>query len=553
MSSHTSVKHTASASLFERNILKDLTFSNFHNWQLLQVYNGYRLFISATLISLLFIKYRPDTIGQSQPELFLYTLVTYTFINILSIATTHWRFFNFNVQAFSLTLFEIICLILFTHASSGLTSNLAILLMVSIAAGNILITSRLATVLAATATIAVIFESFFFSMRLNGSDMLSYTQAGIMGIAFFATAFLANGVAKRLRESELLAKERALDLASLEKLNHQIIQRMRTGIIALDQNNTVKLFNEAAKNLLGNPPKSINSSVEDISDDLAKQYSLWKNNPMERRASFRATSSTPEITANFAPLDQEPYGGTLVFLDDKTQLSQQAQNLKLASLGTLTAGIAHEIRNPLGALSHAAQLLNESPELNKSDARLIQIIKTNSSRMNAFIENILELSRRKTSQQELFLLKNWLEKFIAEFNESTSMESSIELEVSPNDIEVRIDTSQLLQVLTNLCENGIRYSKEKSGKAIVYLKASLSNKGLPQLDIIDLGPGIDTNLIEHVFEPFFTTEKTGSGLGLYIARELCEANQAGLNYIAGNNDDACFRITFSHPGRIAQQ
>ena len=552
MTSNTSAKNNSSDSHFKDKIPKDITISNLHNWQLLQVYNGYRLFISASLFFIFFVGFRPDNIGQSQPKLFLYTLVTYTVINTLSVAFTNWRLFSFNVQAFSFTLFEIICLILFTHASSGLTSNLAILLMVSIAAGNILIASRLATLLAATATIAVIFESFYFSLKLDSSNMLSYTQAGIMGIAFFATAFLANGVAKRLRESELLAQEQALDLASLEKLNHQIIQRMRTGIIALDENKTVKLFNEAAKNLLGNPSESINSSVENISDDLAKQYDQWKNNPMQRRDSFRATSSTPEITANFALLEQEPYGGTLVFLDDKTQLSQQAQNIKLASLGTLTAGIAHEIRNPLGALSHAAQLLDESPELNKSDARLIQIIKTNSSRMNAFIENILELSRRKTSQQELFFLKDWLEKFITEFYGNTTIESSIELEVSPEDIEVRIDTNQLIQVLTNLCENGMRYSKEKTGKAIVYLKASLSDKGLPQLDIIDLGPGIKADLIEHLFEPFFTTEKTGSGLGLYIARELCEANQARLNYITGNNNDACFRITFSHPGRMSQ-
>ena len=549
---NTSAKDSSSTTNFKRNFLKDFALSNLQNWQLLQVYNGYRLFISVTLFSLLIVEFRPDNIGQSQPELFLYTLITYTVVNLLSVASTNWQLFSFNVQAFTLTLFEIICLILFTHASSGLTSNLAILLMVSIAAGNILITSRLSTLLAATATIAVIFESFYFSMKLDSSNMLSYTQAGIMGIAFFSTAFLANGVAKRLRESELLAQEQALDLASLERLNHQIIQRMRTGIIALDEKNTVKLFNEAAKNLLGNPSESINSSVEEISGDLAKQYSLWKNNPMQRRASFRATANTPEITANFALLEQESYDGTLIFLDDKTQLSQQAQNIKLASLGTLTAGIAHEIRNPLGALSHAAQLLDESPELNKSDARLIQIIKTNSSRMNAFIENILELSRRKNSQQELFFLKDWLEKFILEFNESRTMESSIELEVSPEDIEVRIDTSQLIQVLTNLCENGIRYSKEKSGKAIIHLKASLSDDGLPQLDIIDLGPGIKTDLVEHVFEPFFTTEKSGSGLGLYIARELCEANQARLNYITGNNNNSCFRITFSHPGRMAQ-
>lgn len=541
-----------SIDLYAKESIINNAAPDLHNWRLLQIYSYYRLFISITLVSLLFVDFQPSDIGQFQPELFLYTLATYTLFNIFSLPITHWRIFDFNIQAFSFVLFEITCLILFTHSSGGITSNLAILLMVSVAAGNILIASRLATLLAAIATLAVIFEAFYFTLKLNINNTFSYSEAGIMGIAFFATAFLANGVAKRLRESEVLASEQALDLASLEKLNRQIIQRMRTGIIALDKDNNIKLINETAWHLLNDPADALNKPLKTVSDDLAKQHQQWQANPLERRASFRANPSAPEITVNFALLEQEPYAGTLIFLDDKTQLAQQAQNLKLASLGTLTAGIAHEIRNPLGALSHAAQLLDESPELNKSDSRLIQIIQTNSTRMNAFIENILELSRRKASQQQLFSLKNWLEKFILDFNESTTTDSSIHLDISPDDIEVRIDSNQLIQVLTNLCENALRYSKGKTGEAAVYLQASLTAENLPQLDIIDRGDGIEPDLVDHVFEPFFTTEKTGTGLGLYIARELCESNQARLNYIPAATGGGCFRITFSHPGRIAQ-
>lgn len=534
------------------SIKSNIDLNEVYNWRLLQIYSLYRLFISATLITLLFVDFRPSNIGQSQPDLFIYTLAAYTLFNIFSLPMIHWRFFDFNVQAFSSVLLEITCLILFTHSSGGITSNLAILLMVSVAAGNILIASRLATLLAAIATLAVIFESFYFSLQSSISSRFSYSEAGIMGIAFFATAFLANGAAKRLRESETLASEQAQGLASLEKLNRQIIQRMRTGIIVLDKNNTIKLINEAASHLLGNPENALDKPIEAVSGELAEQYQQWQTKPLERRASFRATPGTPEINANFALLEQEPYDGILIFLDDKTQLAQQAQNLKLASLGTLTAGIAHEIRNPLGALSHAAQLLNESPELKQSDSRLIQIIQTNSVRMNAFIENILELSRRKASQQQAFLLKDWLEKFIQEFKDNASYELSIQLKVFPEDIEVRIDSNQLIQVLTNLCENALRYSQANCGEASVYLNAYLSDQGLPQLDIVDRGKGVDSNLAEHLFEPFFTTEKTGSGLGLYIARELCEANQAQLNYIPVASGGSCFRITFAHPGRLAQ-
>jgi two-component system sensor histidine kinase PilS (NtrC family) len=231
-------------------------------------------------------------------------------------------------------------------------------------------------------------------------------------------------------------------------------------------------------------------------------------------------------------------------------MAQQAQQLKLASLGGLTASIAHEIRNPLGAISHAAQLLEESTDLRKEDARLAEIIHQHTVRANKVIENVLQLSRRKQSSPELLDMKVWLEQFIADFCTNQDQNCDIKFICDQDNLQFRVDASQIHQVLTNLFQNGIRYSEKKTGERTLTVVADFNIQSeQPTLDIIDQGEGIPMEQQDKVFEPFYTSEKSGTGLGLYIARELCEANQARLDLQPIRNG-CCFRITFSHPSRI---
>ena len=251
--------------------------------------------------------------------------------------------------------------------------------------------------------------------------------------------------------------------------------------------------------------------------------------------------------ASFAAIGTQASDGVLVFLEDASGLAQRAQQLKLAGLGRLAASIAHEIRNPLGAISHAGQLLDESNNLDKGDRRLTHMIRDNAERMNAIIEDVLQLGRGKPAEPERVALAPWLDGFVTDFvTTNVSARDTIAVSVEPEDLEVRFDPNQLRQVVWNLCENGLRHGNGGPG---LELKARMGEQTWrPYLEVQDHGEGIPVEVEEQIFEPFYTTRVDGTGLGLYLARELCEGNQASLNLMRGQQGGR-FRITFSHPGR----
>jgi two-component system sensor histidine kinase PilS (NtrC family) len=278
---------------------------------------------------------------------------------------------------------------------------------------------------------------------------------------------------------------------------------------------------------------------------------VWRDGLDTEQLTFRTSKTSPDILPKFARLGKSKKNGTLIFLEDTSAMAQRAQQMKLASLGRLTASIAHEIRNPLGAISHASQLLSESPELDPADKRLTQIIGEHTQRVNQIIENTMSLSRRDRAQPILFDIHQWLQDFIQEFMRSEQIDSadiSLSLDDSPH--EVRMDPSQLHQVVWNLVCNGLRHCQDCAERPRVIMQTGFSSDtNRPYLDIIDHGPGISPEQSLHIFEPFYTTESSGTGLGLYIARELCEGNRARLDYIPVVNGGSCFRITFADPRR----
>jgi two-component system sensor histidine kinase PilS (NtrC family) len=245
-----------------------------------------------------------------------------------------------------------------------------------------------------------------------------------------------------------------------------------------------------------------------------------------------------------------PHGDITLFLEDTGEIQQQAQQLKLAALGRLSASIAHEIRNPLGAISHAAQLLGESSDLDPADRRLTGIIHNHCQRMNGVIENVLEMSRRRLPSPVRLNLTEYLNDFADSYRE-TAGNVCMELCVDSPDTEVRMDRRQLDQVLTNLVANAARHSCAHSGTPYVRIEGGVDPRTeRPFVSVIDRGPGVSEAEAEKLFEPFYTTEASGTGLGLYISRELCEANQARLGCQAHTDGGSCFRITFAHPDRI---
>jgi len=519
---------------------------------LLRIFNYYRLLLSVVLVSGYFNEASKVFLGLEKPSLYLSTALLYGGLNLILFFALR-RAKQLQPQQIIVNIcVDIITLGLLTYASGGVANGLGNLVIVVVAAGSILLSGRYSLLFAALGSITLTSIEIYRSTLLPDVPH-HYLQAGLLGIILFATALFIRHISKRIKISETLAQQRATDVEQLEKMNLLIIQRMRTGIVVSDPQGNVKMMNEAARGLLIKENEDRRTTdTHLLPAPLKERVEQWLQNPQRRTGPFQASPEAPVVQANFAALRQQDTSNILIFLEDNSKVAQQAQQLKLASLGQLTASIAHEIRNPLGAISHAAQLLGESEALDPADQRLSNIIQQHSVRMNDTIENVLELSRRQPAAPQTIHLSSWINNFVTSYNETEATPGAFDTDLQPDTLDVRFDPSQLQQVISNLCQNGLRYSQIKTGTAVIHLRAgTLSGSELPYLDVIDEGPGIDAETANRLFEPFYTTERTGTGLGLYISRELCQANNARLDHIASYQNGCCFRIIFPHPKQLA--
>lgn len=520
---------------------------------LLKIFTIYR--VAVAIVLLIFFLFEPfDTVsfGSRRYDLFFYGVSTYLALNLVTLIIVLPKSRQLRNQQLFVTFFLDAAVIIFLmDTSGGVGGTLDLLLVVTVAAASIMLPAQLATLLAALASLGVLTDTIML-IRQNDIHSSTLLNAGLIGIILFITAFIIQSLSSRIRGTQLLAEQRAQDISRLQRLNQQIVQRMRTGILVCSQSGKILLANSAAGELLGDESLSqaTGSSPKQMPDLLMDQLNQWNDTPQFRRPPFHVQESDRELLVNFSSIAEDVEADTLIFLEDNRRLVQQAQQMKLVSLGRLTASIAHEIRNPLSAISHAAQLLVESDDINPADHRLCDIIQNHSLRMNKVIENVLQLSSRNAPNPERIRLEVWLKQFIDEFEFIGSSHWTIALETENSDLEASIDSSQLNQVITNLCQNGLRYSQQQTGEATLLLKLFQHPvTHLAVLDIIDFGPGVSEEAIDHIFEPFYTTDPKGSGLGLYISRELCEANEARLDYIKNEDGESCFRISFPHPDR----
>ncbi|MBI5451195.1 MAG: ATPase [Gammaproteobacteria bacterium] len=520
-------------------------------WRPLGIQNLYRLLIAGLATALCIGNVVLPPLGEYDMALFRITAYLYLAAGIAAHIATRLRRPRFTIQIYSQIILDIIAITLLMHASGGVQSGIGVLLIVVIANSSLLMTGRMSMLFAAVATLAVLFAQAQIILTYD-QPAISYVQAGLLGAGLFATATLGYILARRILESEALAEQRGIDLANMAQLTFYIIQRMQTGIIVIDEKGSIRLLNESARHLLDLQDKTSApaSGLHALNPDLEQELQYWQRDHITQASSFRNKSNGAEIQPRFASLGTRGQSGTLIFLEDKGILAQQAQQMKLVSLGRLTASIAHEIRNPLSAINHASQLLSESSRLDPQDIHLNGIIQNHVTRINAIIENIMQLSRRDKSRLETLSLLSWLEKFAAEFCDTNAIpRRQLVTQVAPVDLMIRFDPSQLHQVVWNLCENGWRHS-QGARHPTLHLTAGIGNNSYsPYISICDNGPGIPDEIALDIFEPFFTTERNGTGLGLYIARELCESNRAQLGYQPATGGGACFIITLSDPRR----
>ncbi len=514
-----------------------------YGWKALKYFNAYRLLVPTLLALIVLSPTRPQFLGEELSALFKWTLAIYLCINIIAAFFIRTRMFSFRWLVILMVTTDIIAVSLLMHSSGGINSGIGMLMAVSCASASLLLANRSSLIFAALASMAVLAEQGYRQLILHESSS-NYIQAGILGATFFVTSILSLILAQRAVESEAKARKRSEDINRLQKLNERVIQYMSTGVLVVNKTGYIELYNHSAWKLLGMPDKIHTKRLLEINSALDEELRKWKNHAGYRPGNIHGHGNSLELEPSFQWYSQEK-DTTLIFLEDRSQLTQTAQNLKLGSLGRLTASIAHEIRNPLGALSHAAQLLQESEQLSAEDQSLLQIILNHGERMNTIIENIMDLSQRKEARTQSIQLDFLLPHFVDDFSISREPRPRFTIELTPPQFRIPFDLSQLIQILTNLCENAIRFSIEKTGEPTVLLSGG-HQYGTKRffLDVIDDGPGVSAENSESIFEPFFTTSKKGSGLGLYVARELCAANGARLEYIPLARGGACFRIHF---------
>lgn len=515
-------------------------------WTPARVYDTYRALLAFSLVAIFLFTWPQPLIGQSNPGLYLGTAITYLVVTVLSALLRN----RINAWLSSWTpLLPFFADVLFVttliHASGGIESNLGILLVVSVAAASIIVIGRGGLFIAALATISIMFEQFWFSLQVRASNPFQLTEPALLGIAFFVTSVIIQQISIRLAQSEAVAEQRRQAIHQLEAINKQIVARMRTGIIVLNPQFQVLLANPAADLLFDETETLAGSAAPSQLKDL---YYLWRVNPAQHRPSAQFTATGPKVMVRFANLYLEPAPLTLVFLEDQRHLAQEAQQLKLSSLGRLSATIAHEIRNPLSAINHAAGLLADG-EKNIEDTRLLEIIQSHVSRVNNIIDDVLNLSRRQSSAAQRYPLKKSTQRLMDALDSHQLDRDHVSLREDDPDLEVRFDPDQLDQVLFNLVSNAFKHGGDDV--RIEILSGTNKRNGLPWLRVQDNGTGIDASATQNLFEPFFTTSRQGTGLGLFVCRELCEANQARLDY-EPTTSGTTFVITFAHPDRMFQ-
>ena len=527
------------------------------SWRVLSVLNLFRILVASVLLGLFYIIDRPRVLGGENGVLFLLVGFMYLIAGVASIYTLNRRAPPFTIQVIAQLLIDIVAITVLMHSSGGIQSGLGNLLLVSVGAMSLTVQGRIASMFAALAAIVVLVEQAM--SQLQGlTSQSDYTATGLLGATLFVIALATQPLARRIRESEALAAQRGVDLENLAELNDYVIQNLRESIVVIDGEDRIRLMNESAAKVLSSGESAVGRSLRELSPELHAHAQAWRQDPVAAQAagvSFPARDGSTSITPHFAPLGRKRPAAALIFLEDASLFAERVQQEKLAALGRLTASIAHEIRNPVGAMSHAGQLLAESQALGEQERRLTAIIHKNAERISGIVENVLQLSRRDQTRPERLTLAAWLHEFTAEFRATHELgDNELALvELEPH-LEVQMDPSHLHQVLWNLCDNALKYANEHAGRATIELRTGrVSASGRPFLEVMDRGPGIDEALRERIFEPFVTTTRGGTGLGLFIARQLCESNGAALRYEQRPGGGSIFRIVFADPQRWAME
>jgi two-component system sensor histidine kinase PilS (NtrC family) len=509
----------------------------------------YRVLESVLLAVLAWVPNHLGLLVAVDKPLFTIGTTAYVVASLVLLWTSQRAGASLSVQGGWGLALDIVAAAIALSAQQGLDAAIGLLLLFNITIGSLIVGFRLAMALATLAAAAVFGE--FALSTLAARDDRPLVEPAMFAICYLAGAAFSQFLRRELARSEALADERGSEVAELAELNELVIRRMRTGVLVVDGRHHVQLFNEAAWALLGANGEA--RTLHDLHPPLDALLRRWRGSGDVQPRSLRVGEDGPELLPRFAAagVRRELF---LVFLEDARHYSGRAEELTLATLGRLGASIAHEIRNPLTAILHASQLLEESPGLPPADRRLLEIIQGQCQRMDGIVDSILGLARRERAQADVVDVPRLLQRFATDYATAHPLGADQLDARSDGPLTAVVDPRHLQQVLTVLVDNARAYGRRPAQPARVLLRAQPAaaegaDAGSIEIDVVDHGPGIPPAVAARLFEPFYTTSEHGTGLGLYIARQLCEANQGSLRFVPVAAGGACFRIRL--PGRPA--
>jgi two-component system, NtrC family, sensor histidine kinase PilS len=509
-------------------------------WKTLVAFSGYRVVLALLVAGAYTFFNGFFLIGVQAPGVAIATIVAYAILACVLVAPAWVREPNLGLQVTVGVLVDVVAIVILMHTSGGIRSGLGTMLLVTLAAAGLITRGRLAFFHAAVASLAVLFEQAFQLWRFDAPPN-DFVQAGLMSVAFFATAALGFTLARYARTSERIAQERTVDLANLSQINELVIRDMQDGILVVDGEGRIRQHNPRVELLLGPLPPGRRPSLAEYAPEVAAMLDASRSGSETTFMQFRSPRSSSELAVQFVAIGTGNPPPSVIFVEDVGRMRAQAQQMKLVALGRLTASIAHEIRNPLSSISHAAELLGEDVAAAEGDKRLLTIIRDNVLRLDRMVQEVLYLNRRDRAQPEAIDARVWLANFAKEFCEAEKVPADVIDHQVRTSQRMHFDRQHLDQVMWNLTRNALRHGRRVAGSIRIVLSPG-NSPGTLMLDVTDDGLGVAPENQAHLFEPFFTTDSQGTGLGLYIARELCEGNEARIQYL----DDSAggqFRIT----------
>lgn len=513
----------------------DTPFLPLDRLRILKYFSVYSALITIGLMSLFFMDIDLGFLGQADPKVYpmvlaLHAVMTIVFMVLaFSVGQAHYD----HLIAFFLIDITLVAGLIF---SSGTGTSLSYLMIINIAVGNALVSGQKGFLLSAWAAICLVYIEYFFKQK--GFDY-NFVNAGTLGLIFFVSALIIQALVKRLHLSVDINRQQADNLLSMEQLTKLVLKRLETGVVVVDDNNDIIFQNAAAQKLLGYP-----GPIRALPEKMQMRYEQYLKFPKHKPEPFKAGPTTAKVQIMFTPLMPGTNRGTVVFIEDTNVVYQQAQQLKQQSLGKLSASIVREIREPMKGIYLIAKSISKTL-IASGDRQKHEQIKNHSARIDRIIKNVQSLSSTKASEYEKTPIGKWTYALTKHLESSLLKNIVLQVKVSRAPMDVICDRSQMQQAIRNLLENAVFFSRQKNGDSARIIIMVGQNKATREtvIDIQDNGYGVGLDDLDHIFEPFYTSEEDKPGLGLYLAKQFCEMNMARLDYVA-SQQGARFRITF---------